>query len=279
MRKQLVARRKARFLLHFIQETLAWRCLLAPGCLAPSHPTLVYILEIAYKLIVGAGAKGVLLSLNTTVEVGSPLDTMVTRIVTRRIISSEERAAAVAKDSDRDDVNRRKDNKQSDDDDDKKHGSNEAGGGGGGAQKLCNFKSSQGKAAYRGICDVRSSYHDMFFNDDTADDGKAVDIQRDSSTTRKRPLLSDDVDDTEKKKHRKKGQKYIDLSDVPPKLPILSSRKGATSKYRGAYLHKATNKWRARIMIDGKQRHVGYYDTDKEAAVDYARARFKYNKV
>mmetsp|Transcript_22726 Transcript_22726/g.35140 ORF Transcript_22726/g.35140 Transcript_22726/m.35140 type:complete len:228 (+) Transcript_22726:92-775(+) len=201
---------------------------------------------------------------------------MVTRVVIRRIISSKERAAAAANDSDRDDVNRLKDNKQSDDDD-KKHGSNEE------AcseetQKLCNFKSSQSKAADGGICDGPSSYHDVFFNDDTTPDvGKAVNIHRDSTstTTRKRPLMTDDVDDTETKGGQRQRQKFIELSGVPPQLPILSNRKSG-SKYQGVYFDKLCNKWRAKIRIDGKQRCIGYYDTDKEAAVDYARAAYKY---
>mmetsp|Transcript_11393 Transcript_11393/g.19408 ORF Transcript_11393/g.19408 Transcript_11393/m.19408 type:complete len:90 (+) Transcript_11393:98-367(+) len=88
---------------------------------------------------------------------------MVTTVVIRRISSGK--GAAAAKDSDRDDGedNWLKDNKQSDDDD-KKHDSKEACGEE--TQKLCNFKSCQSKAAYRGICDVRSSYHDVFFNDE-----------------------------------------------------------------------------------------------------------------
>ncbi|KAK1733401.1 hypothetical protein QTG54_015960 [Skeletonema marinoi] len=176
---------------------------------------------------------------------------MVTRIVTRRIISSEERAAA-ANDSDRDDVNRLKDNKQSDDDDDKKHGSNEETSGEE-TQKLCNFKSSQSKAADGRICDVPSSYHDVFFNDDTTPDvGKAVNIHRDSTstTTRKRPLMTDDVDDTETKGGQRQRQKFIELSGVPPQLPILSSRKSG-SKYQGVYFDKFCNKWRRRSGLMG----------------------------
>ena len=219
---------------------------------------------------------------------------MVTRIITRRIISSKERAAA-EEDSNRDDVNRLKDNKQSDDDDDKKHGSNEETSGEE-TQKLCSFKTCQIKAADGGICDVPSSYHDVFFNDDTTDDdGKAVavDIQRDSSTTttRKRPLITDDADDTEQTGpnqlldwtthdfHRKR-KKFIDLSDVPPQLPIKSSRKNGSSKYQGVSFDfdKGWNKWRARIKIDGKKHHIGSYDSEEKAAIDYARAKFKYKE-
>ena len=36
------------------------------------------------------------------------------------------------------------------------------------------------------------------------------------------------------------------------------------------------NKWQATITVKGKQRFIGYYDDEEEAAVDYARAVFKY---
>ena len=65
------------------------------------------------------------------------------------------------------------------------------------------------------------------------------------------------------------------MSDVPPKLPILSNRKSG-SKYQGVYFDKLYNKWRARIKIDGKKHHIGTFDTEEEAGIDYARAKFKY---
>jgi len=112
------------------------------------------------------------------------------------------------------------------------------------------------------------------------------DIQRDSST-RKRPLITDDADDTERKgpnqlldwtTHvgRRQRQKFIDLSDVPPKLPILSNRKG-TSKYQGVYFDKKHKMEGDNRLIERKKHHIGTYDdTKEEAAVDYARAKFKY---
>jgi len=36
-------------------------------------------------------------------------------------------------------------------------------------------------------------------------------------------------------------------------------------------------KWLAQIIIEGKTRHIGYYENEEEAAVDYALAVFKYN--
>ena len=71
----------------------------------------------------------------------------------------------------------------------------------------------------------------------------------------------------------------IDLSDVPPQPPIPKSKghvKEGASKYTGAYFNKQTNRWEAQIVLDGKLHHIGCYDEEKEAAVDYARAVFKY---
>ena len=41
-------------------------------------------------------------------------------------------------------------------------------------------------------------------------------------------------------------------------------------------LIKKANKWLAKIKIEGKQRQIGSYENEEEAAVDYARAVFKY---
>eukprot|EP00984_Skeletonema_dohrnii_P021409 scaffold10688_cov144-Skeletonema_dohrnii-CCMP3373.AAC.2 len=72
-------------------------------------------------------------------------------------------------------------------------------------------------------------------------------------------------------------QKLIDLTDVPPKLPIKKSIP-SSSKYQGVCFDKKCNKWKAQISIDGKRRHIGTYDNEEEAAVDYARAKFKYKE-
>jgi hypothetical protein len=36
--------------------------------------------------------------------------------------------------------------------------------------------------------------------------------------------------------------------------------------------HKTSGKWRARIRIDGKQRHLGYFADEEEAAAAYREA-------
>ena len=79
----------------------------------------------------------------------------------------------------------------------------------------------------------------------------------------------------------KKSAHAIDLSDVPPQPPIPKSiwRKEGASKYTGVTFNKKMNKWQAGIMIDGKQRTIGHYVNEEEAAVDYARAVFKYKGI
>lgn len=45
--------------------------------------------------------------------------------------------------------------------------------------------------------------------------------------------------------------------------------KGSTSKYKGVHWDKSRNKWRAKLQLNGKCIHIGYYDSEKEAAVEY----------
>ena len=194
---------------------------------------------------------------------------MVTRSVIR--ITPAEKASA-AKDSNRDGSNNnRLQNKEPDDD---KYDTKEDG-------KKIQFR----KAADGGFCGGDGhSHHDVSShckpNDCTMDEGKAVDVRRqNNNTAKKRSLLLEDADDNDKKKkRRKKSQKFIDLTGVPPQLPILrsSSGKGGSSQYQGVSFHKAIKKWNAKTKIDGKQHSIGYYDNEEEAAIDYARAVFKY---
>ena len=75
-----------------------------------------------------------------------------------------------------------------------------------------------------------------------------------------------------------KKQTFIDLTDVPPLMPILNLGRGSSSKYEGVNLNKSTNKWMAKIEINGRQHYIGTYDSEEEAAVDYARVMFKCNR-
>ena len=99
---------------------------------------------------------------------------------------------------------------------------------------------------------------------------------------KKRALPSGDpiISGREMKKCKRADGFVIDLSDVPPQLPIPRSKgrimKEGSSKYAGITFDKANKKWRAQIMIDGKNRHIGLYENEEEAAIDYARASLKY---
>ncbi|KAL7452081.1 hypothetical protein ACHAWC_003822 [Mediolabrus comicus] len=76
-----------------------------------------------------------------------------------------------------------------------------------------------------------------------------------------------------------RGSFVIDLNGVPPQSPIPKSSghvKEGASKYTGVCFNKKSNKWQAQINLDGKSRLIGYYDDENEAAVDFARAVFKY---
>ena len=81
------------------------------------------------------------------------------------------------------------------------------------------------------------------------------------------------------RRQQRQRDSTVDLTDVPPQPPIPKSAgriKNGASKYTGVTFSKQTMKWQAQIMIDGKQHHIGHYDNEEEAAVDYARALFKY---
>ena len=44
-------------------------------------------------------------------------------------------------------------------------------------------------------------------------------------------------------------------------------RKDNTSNFKGISWHKRTNKWRARINIDGIEIHIGYYENLEDAKI------------
>ena len=225
---------------------------------------------------------------------------MVTKIIVRIPLEIEGRGRgrASASNSNRGgDVRNSKQGDEDDNADDSKEADEEG-------NQLRSFKTCQRKAVAvavdgnGGICAGHSSYHDVFFNDNTTEDGKAVDIPP-HDNSKKRPRALEDAGDTKKKKRqpssarvvfkhraragnsgreRRNRLRLIDLSDVPAQPLILkSSGKDGTSKYQGVQFNKARDTWQATIVIDGAHHFIGYYDSEEEAAVDYARAVFKYH--
>lgn len=51
-----------------------------------------------------------------------------------------------------------------------------------------------------------------------------------------------------------------------------SSRINSSSKYLGVHFFKNNNKWCARIQCNKKYRHLGYFNTEEEAALSYNKA-------
>jgi len=68
---------------------------------------------------------------------------------------------------------------------------------------------------------------------------------------------------------------FPDRDYVLPENRIIKgiyTRKNKTSHYKGVSWFKSTKKWRANIYINKKQKSLGYFDVEKEAALAYNRA-------
>lgn len=53
------------------------------------------------------------------------------------------------------------------------------------------------------------------------------------------------------------------------------SARGSSSSYRGVSWHKGNRKWSARVSVDGKDRHLGDFDSETEAATVARNARLR----
>ena len=52
-----------------------------------------------------------------------------------------------------------------------------------------------------------------------------------------------------------------------------------TSKYIGVTWKKQNKKWRAQIKTNGVPEHIGYFDTETEAAIAYQEKLEYYKKI
>ncbi len=52
----------------------------------------------------------------------------------------------------------------------------------------------------------------------------------------------------------------------------------ATSAYKGVSIHRKANKWQAQICINGKDKHLGYFASEREAAEVYNAAAREFYK-
>ncbi len=64
-------------------------------------------------------------------------------------------------------------------------------------------------------------------------------------------------------------------SDPSKNAKNVKMHKSNTSGYCGVSWDKAKNKWRANVIIDGKQHHLGYYDDVDLANTDVCEYRIK----
>jgi len=49
-------------------------------------------------------------------------------------------------------------------------------------------------------------------------------------------------------------------------------RRAGRGRFKGVSWHKKSQQWRAYIVIDGKQRHLGFFSRERDAARAYSRA-------
>jgi len=62
------------------------------------------------------------------------------------------------------------------------------------------------------------------------------------------------------------------LRIVSTRQNMQNLKRKTTSKYPGVYWNKQKNKWLAHIMVNGKNKHLGLFIDEREAAKAYERA-------
>ena len=72
----------------------------------------------------------------------------------------------------------------------------------------------------------------------------------------------------------------MDLSDVPMNLPPISpDRPGSALRFNGVYKQDKKSQAKIRIPFEGGQVSLGTFESEEEAGIVYARARYKYPRT
>lgn len=67
----------------------------------------------------------------------------------------------------------------------------------------------------------------------------------------------------------KSDNRLVNLQIISHRENVSKSMKDGKSKYRGVDFNIQNNKWRARIMVNGKRINLGYFETESEANEKY----------
>jgi hypothetical protein len=73
-------------------------------------------------------------------------------------------------------------------------------------------------------------------------------------------------------KNRTRSDNHIDNLRISNR-----SQQNQNTNAKGYYWHKSRNKWRSNIMINNKQIHLGYFNTEEDAKNAYIKAKEKYH--
>ena len=81
--------------------------------------------------------------------------------------------------------------------------------------------------------------------------------------------------------HIRTDNRIINLRDITQRENQYnrSENKNNSSGYKGVSWHKKANKWHARIRVNGKQIHLGYFTDKEEASQAYQEAKEKYHII
>jgi hypothetical protein len=80
---------------------------------------------------------------------------------------------------------------------------------------------------------------------------------------------AEDIDHKDGDRGNNRIDNLRDVTNQVNRENIRKPRKDNESGFLGVVFHAPTNRWRARIQLNGKGRHIGLYDTAEEAHQAY----------